>query len=250
MPEEVGKPIVVTSVVDGHVNRSQLEFTNTMLNGRRLIRSQKNPMDRCTIVSIFPKELNEIKHTIEPGHFHVNAGSFETPAITVVGSSSWWKDIDVDQPMLEIPVSSIQIADSVIKDFCNGMLGCNMADSMPGLFFVLGEQTVAKIKTEYKEKLKEVNDRQNNWYKILVRLADSLWARSNGNPLVICDEMRMGAKALNFNEKPWLKDFMMVEKVTCKACGTLKSPEYPVCPHCRAVDMTHPTAKDLKFALQ
>jgi hypothetical protein len=241
MAEEVGVPI--------RAGNTQMEFTNSLLNNRRLIRSIKNPMDKCTIVSIFPKEIDEVKHTIEPGKFHIPAGTFEKPAILVVGSSSWWKDIDADQPMLEIPVSSIQIAESVIKDYCNGFLACNMADLMPGLFFALGEHTVMDIKLKYKEKLNEVKIRQDNWYKILVRLADSLWARSNGNPLVICDEMRLAAKSLNFNEKPWLKDFVMMEKVPCKACGTLKNPEYPVCPLCKAIDMSHPTAKDIKFAV-
>lgn len=241
MPEEVGLPI--------RAGATQMEFTNTMLNGRRLIRSVKNPMDKCTIVSIFPKDIDETKHTIEPGKFHIPAGTLQDPAILVVGSSSWWKDIDVDQPMLEIPISSIQIADSVIKDYANGMLGCNMGDAMPGLFFVLGENTAMEIKMKYKKKLNESNDKQNNWYKILVRLADSLWSRTAGNPLAIWDEMRLAARSLNFNDKPWLKDFQVAELVRCKACGGMKNPEYPICPSCKSVDLSHPMAKELKFAV-
>jgi hypothetical protein len=239
--EEVGRPIRAGS--------TQMEFTGQLLNNRRLIRSVKNPLDKCTIVSIFPKDITETKHTIEPGRFNIPSGTYDSPSVLVVGSSSWWKDIDIDQPMLEIPVSSIQVADSVIRDYCNAILGCNMSDCMPGLFFVLGEHAKVDIKLKYKEKLAEVNERQNNWYKILVRLADSLWARSNGNPLVICDEMRLAARSLNFNEKPWLKDFFLIEKVPCKACGSLKNPDYPVCQQCKAIDLTHPLAKDLKFAV-
>jgi hypothetical protein len=218
-------------------------------NPRRLIRSVKNPLDKCTIVSIFPKEIYEEKPTIEPSKFLIPAGSFESPAILVVGSSSWWKDIDVDQPMLEIPNSSIQIADSVIKDYCNGMLGCNMGDCMPGLFFVLGEHTVLDIKMKYKEKLKDVKDKQDNWYRVLVRLADSLWSRTSGNPLAIWEEMRVAAKALNFNDKPWLKDFQTAELIRCVACGSLRNPEYPICPTCKSIDASHPLAKELKFAV-
>lgn len=241
MSNEVGVPI--------RAGNTQMEVTSPFLNGRRLVRSPKNPLDRCTIVSIFPKEINEVKHTIEPGRFHIDAGSFEEPSILVVGSSSWWRDIDVDQPMLEIPVSSIQIADSVVKDYCNGMLGCNMSDAMPGLFYVMGAVTAMEIKSKYKTKLAEVNEIQNNWYKILVRLADSLWARTNNNPLTISDEMRLAARSLNLNDKTWLKDYTTVQMVRCAACGGLKNPEYPVCPSCKAVDVTHPSAKDLKFAI-
>jgi hypothetical protein len=206
-------------------------------------------MDRCTIVSILPKEINETKYTIEPGRFIIPAGTYEKPSILVVGSSSWWKDIDEDQPMLEIPVSSIQIADSVVKDYCNGMLGCNMESAMPGLFFVLGEHTVAEILLKYKTKLDEVKTKQDNWYKILVKIADSLWSRTNGNPLTISDEMRMAARSLNYNDKLWLKDFQISELVRCNACGGMKNPLYPVCPVCKAIDTSHPGSKDLKFAV-
>jgi len=241
MPEEVGSPI--------RAGNTQMEFTNTMLNSRRLIRSMKNPLDKCTIVSIFPKEIVEVKHTIEPGIFSIPPGTYESPSCLVVGGSSWWKDIDVDQPMIEIPVSSIQIADSVIKDYCNGMLGCNMADMMPGLFFILGEHKIAEIKLSYKDKLNETKIRQDNWYKILVRLADSLWARSNGNPLVICDEMRLAARSLNYNDKPWLKDFQVSELVRCTFCGGMRNPTYPICPTCKAIDPTNPLSKEIKFAV-
>lgn len=238
---EVGVPI--------RAGNTPMEFTGSLLNNRRLIRSMKNPLDKCTIVSIFPKEVEEIKHTIEPGRFHINAGTYEKPSVLVVGSSSWWKDIDIDQPMLEIPVSSIQVAESIVKDYCNGMIGCNMADCMPGLFFILGEHNVMEVQMKYKSVLEATKIKQDNWYKILVRLADSLWARANGNPLVISDEMRLAARSLNFNDKPWLKDFTTVEMVKCKACGTLKHPDYPVCPVCKAIDNSHPSAKELKFAV-
>lgn len=237
--EEVGKPI--------QAGNTQMEFTGALLNNRRLIRSVKNPMDRCTIVSIFPKEVDEVKHTIEPGRFHIDAGTYDKPSILVVGSSSWWKDIDVEQPMLEIPVSSIQIADSVIKDYANSMLGFS-GDAMPGLFFVLGEHTVVDIKMKYKTKLDDVKEKQLNWYKILVRLADSLWARTAGNPLAIWDVMRIAAKELNFNDKPWLKDFQTALLVRCKYCGSMKDPAYPICPSCKSIDQDHPLSKEIKIA--
>jgi hypothetical protein len=244
MPEEVGKPIIV-----GTEMPSQLEFLAPSRTRRRLIRSARNPMDRCTIVSIFPKEINEIKHTIEPGHFDIPAGNLEKPGILVVGSSSWWKDIDYEQPMLEILVSSIQVANSVVNDYCNAVLGCNMADAMPGLFFALGEHTAAEITSKYAKKLLEVKAKQDNWYRVLVKLADSLWARSNNNPIVIADEMRLAARSLNLNDKEWLKDFQMAELIRCAFCGGMRNPKYPICPVCKAVDPNHPLSKDIKFAV-
>lgn len=242
MSDEVGMPI--------RAGNSQMEIAPPLANNRRLVRATKNPLDRCTIISIFPKEIDEVKHTIEPGRFHIKAGSFDKPSILVVGSSSWWKLTDSSQDiLLEIPVSSIQVAESIIKDNCNSMLGVQPGSAAPGVFFVLGEHSVLDIQMKYKNKLEEVKTLQDNWYKILVRLADSLWARANGNPLVIAEEMRLAAKSLNFNDKPWLKDFTTVELVKCNGCGSLKHPQYPVCPVCKTIDTEHPESKSLKFAV-
>jgi len=226
-----------------------MEFVAPTMNKRRLIRAQKNPMDRCTLVSIFPKEIDEFKHTLEEGRFHMPAGTYEQPSVLTVGTHSWWKDYDWEQPLLEITVSSIQISDSIIKDYCNSILGCDMADSMPGLFFVLGEHTALEIKMKYKSKLDEMKMKQNNWYSILVRIADSLWARTNGNPLAIWDLMRLAARELNLNDKPWLKDFQTSELIRCFACGGMRNPLFPICPSCKVVDMSHPESKNLKFAV-
>lgn len=219
------------------------------MNQRRLVRTVKSPMDRATVVSILPKRVKETKVTIEPGQFEIPPGTPDDPQCLVVGPSSWWRDIDIEQPIIEIPVSSVQIADSIVRDYCVGMLGCNMGDAKPGLFFVLGSVTPVEVKVKYREALAEAVTKQNRWFNILVRLADSLWARSNNNPLVIADEMRMGARMLGFNDKPWLKDFQAVELVNCAACGSRRDPAYPVCPACKYIDPNHPLSKDLKFAV-
>lgn len=226
-----------------------LQFTNTFLNSRRMIRTQKNPLDKSTIVSIFPQDIEEIKPTIEPGKFKIKSGTYDNPSTLIIGGSSWWKDYDVEQPMLEIVVSSIQLADSIVKDYCNGMLGCDMDGSMPGLFFVLGETSPLEIRTKYKKKMDEMKTKQDRWFHILVKLADSLWARTNGNPLVIWDVMRLAALELNLKDKPWIKDFTTSELVRCKFCGGMRNSQFPICPVCKAIDPTHPLAKDVKFAI-
>lgn len=219
---------------------------------RRTVRQPVNPMDRATVVSIYPKNIEEVKHTIEPGRFNIPAGSFEFPALLVVGPSSWWREIDEEQPLLEIPISSIQIADSVVRDYCNGVLASNMGDCMPGLFYVPGEHDIAGIRKNYKHELDKAKAKQRRFYSELVKLADALWARSQGNPLAISDDMRMGARELNLVEtKDWMRDFKMVDMIRCKACGSLKNPEYPICATCKFPDPEHPmTQKLLDIAKQ
>lgn len=224
---------------------------------RRTIRGPVNPLDKSTIVSVYPKEVHELKATIQPGLFHINPGSAQKPELLIVGPSSWWRDVDEEQPLLEIPVSSIQIADSVVKDYCNGIFGCNMEDAMPGLFYVPGAKldaannpdypaTLAWIQKDFAGEIKNAIARQIKWYGNLIKTADSLWARSNGNPLAVSDDMRMAAKELGLSStKDWMKDFQMVDMVRCKACGSLKNPEYPICASCHFPDPDHPMTKKL-----
>lgn len=203
---------------------------------RRTVRGPVNPLDKSTIVSIYPKEIDESKPTIQPGRFIIPPGTAETPSLLIVGPSSWWREIDEEQPLLEIPVSSIQIADSVVRDYANGILGCNMSDIMPGLFYIPGQQTVTDIKKNFSTELNKAIAKQKNWYQLLVKMGDSLWARSNGNPLAISEDMRLAARELNQTTRDWMKDFQMVDMTRCKACGSLMNPLYPVCASCKAIN--------------
>ena len=202
---------------------------------RRTIRAPVNPLDVSTIVSILPKEIDERKPTIEPGRFIIPKGSYENPSILVVGTSSWWKETDPDQPMLEIPHSSVVVANSVVLDCVGAMFMCDMASSMPGLFYLPGRIEQVVVKTVYKKQLDEANVKQRNWYLNLVKAADSLWARSNGNPLAISDDMRLAAESLNLKDKAWMQDFTTMELVNCPACGYLVKPGFPICSNCRTI---------------
>src|SRR6188474_446560 len=125
------------------------EFPGLHQMHRRTIRAQVNPMDKSTVVSIYPKQITEFKATIQPNTFVVPAGTFEKPGVLVVGPSSWWREVDEEQPLLEIPVSSIQIAYSIVTDYMNGLLGCNMNDQMPGMFYIPGAFTADEIKKQH-----------------------------------------------------------------------------------------------------
>jgi hypothetical protein len=208
------------------------EFANP---NRRTIRAQVNPLDKSSIISIFPKQIIERKATIQPGIFELPSGTFDNPSILVVGPSSWWREIDENQPLLEIPVSSIQIADAIVRDYCNGLLGCNMADKQPGLFYLPGELSVDRVRKEHTGLLLKAKNQQKAWFLELIRIADILWSRSNGNPLSISDDARLACKELNIQNKPWLGDLQTAELVRCVACGNLRNPTYPICPSCKAV---------------
>lgn len=213
---------------------------------RRTVRAPVNPLDKSTIVSIYPQQIYDHKCTLQPGSFLIPAGSFEKPSVLTIGPSSWWREIDPDQPLLEIPVASIVVADSFVKDWCVGMLACNMADAMPGLFYVPGEHNSESIKKNHFALLAKAAQSQKNWYAALVKMADVLWSRTNGNPLAVSDLMRMAARELGHEDKEWLKDYQHVSMVKCHACGSLRNPQFPVCGNCRAIDPSY--KGEIKFA--
>jgi len=212
-------------------------------------RAPVNPIDKSTVISILPKRIVEVKPTIQPGRFIIESGSYANPSILVVGSSSWWKELEDNQPMLEIINPSNLVADSIVRDYCNGLLACDMGDSMPGLFYIPGNITVQTLKKEYQPLLDKAQERQKKWYFTLIKMADALWSRSSGNPLSISDDMRLAARELGSNTKEWLKDYQNIEMIRCVACGALRNPAYPVCQACnRVIDLE--LAKKLNVSVQ
>lgn len=215
---------------------------------RRTIRAPVNPYDKATVVSILNRGFTETKPTIQPGTFSMTAGTYEKPAILVVGPSSWWREIDEEQPLLEIPVSAIQIADSIVRDYCNGLICCNMVDCMPGMFYLPGEIALPEIREKHQHRLDEAKRNQENWFRALVDDADKEWAKTNGNPVVIHSDMRMAATALGVaHGKEWMKDFQTMQMIRCVACGAFRNPDFPVCGNCKAI-IDIDRAKELKLS--
>lgn len=203
---------------------------------RRTVRAPVNPLDKSTIVSIYPRYIIERHWTIQPGVFEIQPGTYDKPSILVVGPSSWWKEIDEEQPLLEIPNSSIQVADAIVKGYCSGLFACTIPSCMPGLFWLPGAFSLAEIKKSYSHKVEQAKTVQDKFYSTLVRMADTLWARTNGNPLVISEDMRMAARELGLGpSKDWMKDFTMLSKVNCQFCGSPRNPDFPICSTCNRV---------------
>lgn len=215
---------------------------------RRAIRGPINPLDRSTLVSIYPRPCNFKNVTLTPGRWYLEAGSVEKPSLLVIGPSSWFRDVSIDEPLIEIVQSSVQIGESLVKDYLNGVFACNMHDAMPGLFFVPGEFTLTEIQVKYPQLLAVALKHQTNYYRTLIKFADALWARSNGNPLAVSDEMRLAAKTLGLQDREWMKDTASVGMAPCFACGEFKNPEYAICKVCHSIDPSHPKSKFIQRA--
>lgn len=209
-------------------------FPFSIVNSRRRqIKQPPIPNDFTTFVSIFPKPVKFASSvTCEPNEFYLGAGSKEKPAILTIGSSSWWKDPGFDQPLLEIQVPSIKMAESAINDNIASMLSVVLGEAQPGIFYVPNKIKREEITEADIEKYAEL---QKKWYYKLVQMADIDWARHNGNPLAISDTARLAAQELGLKDKAWLGDFNTIQMIECVACGALRNPRFPVCPGCKNI---------------
>lgn len=205
------------------------------LQNRRIVRGQIDPMDISTVVSIYPKTVDDKKPTLIPGRWIIPGGRYDNPTLFHVGASCYYHDYSEEAPILEVPVPSIQIARSIVTDYNNGILECDMGDRMPGLFVLPGKIIADELKKKYLMQLNSARDKQNNWFNRLVDLGDSFWARSNGNPLSITDDMRLAARELGRLDKSWVQAYVATQQIKCVYCGALRDPNFPICGSCHKV---------------
>ena len=210
-----------------------------------------NPLDKATIVSIYPEEIVSQNHTIFPGRFILPGAAQDDFTLLTVGTSYWVKEMPDEQPYLEMTVPATEVARSIIDDWSHGILGVG-ENRAPGLFYIPGEfnKTTIQLLPEFKVKMGTIKSRQKNWFLELVKVADVLWMRTNGNFAAIPDTCKMAALYLNIGEKPWLsKNEAIAELIRCTACGSLRNSAYPVCPTCKAVvDVEKAKSLKIQFA--
>lgn len=222
----------------------------------RIHRLPKNPIDVTTIVSVLPKPILENRPMMQPPTFLIPAAPEGEFSILVVNSGVWLKEIELDN-FQEMYIPSAILAKSIIEDSTFSMLGASPTIG-PGVFMIPGKFTIGELRKDpvivldpdhpetarkFSTYLKDAYERQRRWYNEIITQTDSLWARSNGNPLVVSDDARLAAKELKVS-RDWMQNFSAIEKEACKACGNLVNPSYPVCPNCKTI-INEAKAKEL-----
>jgi len=201
------------------------------------IRPAVNPLDKTTIVSIYPKKISFRNYTVFPGVFEMREGTVEKPAILVLGTSFWtYNNYEANQS-IDIPSSSIEMANSFVNDYCIGLHCYTPEHAMPGLFFMPGDYTRETLKqhSEWESRKRIALDRQENWYRKLVEEADVLWSRTDGNPRAIHADMRRAAEYFQLKDKPWMANQSNMLKKACPYCGYMRLPTFPKCSNCHEI---------------
>jgi hypothetical protein len=203
---------------------------------------QKFP--EVAIVSVFPFPINEDKPGLIPRYYHIPAAKDGDIEVYPVNPGIMIIDL-VDRPdKIRIDISPAQIAMSLIRDFTSSQLEFT-SDASPGLFAVSGQGlTKEKIKKEYPNEIQKIREKQNNWFRRLVFLADDDWAKYKQHRL-ISSIQRIAAKQLKL-EREWIIE--VTPPKSCPACGsTLPNANVAVCFKCGAI-INESLAKSFKFA--
>jgi hypothetical protein len=190
-------------------------------------------MEAATLVSIAPCIIRETK-PILPSEFFLAKGSFENPSILLVGKGI--NDIYVGEErgqagpkrsVIRVPVEADVIAAAIVVDWQDAQYGTLPPDAIPGFFWVPGHVTIASLGKE----LIEADQRQQAWFKNLVKLADDDWNKFRQHK-TISDIQRYACNALKL-ERPWLLDNEIVMALSeCPSCFEKVHPKAIVCSHC------------------
>lgn len=216
-----------------------------LLDHRRTVRMYDSEFDRSTIVSMYPLEVMEIKHTIEPGRFYIPPASPAHPKLLIVTGSSWWRDIAPDEPMLEVPQPSHMVAHAIVNDHNRAMFGFEADKAHPALFWLPGVVTLEELDKKFKAEKDKNIERQRAWFNNLIKEADKLWARTNGNPAAVPTIAKVAANEMG-QKRAWMESFSPEEVIKCPACGVLVNPAFPICANCKTV-INKKKAEELKL---
>lgn len=195
-----------------------------------------------SVVSIYPRPIDESKPGLIPGVFQMPAGSFENPQVLHVQHSTC-PVYAFDGKSIPTTIVSDEIANSIVNDFIAASVAVT-EDAQPGLFTIDGHLTIEEIKKKYADKLKEINERQNRWFASLVALADDDWSKTRQHRQ-ISDLQRDAARALNL-EREWLRIQAKII-TTCPACAAKVEGTPVVCKACNYI-LDEARYKTMKFA--
>lgn len=167
---------------------------------------------KCTVVSLFPLEIQERKPGLNPELYVIPAAPEKDISILHVGNGQMtiYLGENAARPQQVLPEFAGTIANSIVWDFCRAQLEYKLDTAEPGLFVVDGHMNKEEIKKVYGDTIKKAERLQNKWFEMLVRLADTSWGKRK-NHSDISELQRLAAKRFNL-KREWLIEYVMFEQ--------------------------------------
>jgi hypothetical protein len=190
--------------------------------------------DFCTIISVFPFPVTEVKPGIIGGRYHIPAAPENDIIVYHVPSSSFNERLVGTDRSMKVPVVSDDIARSIVNDFSNSHVLAG-EDAKPGMMWVTGKLSVMEAKAKYKAEIETLRGIQHNWFINLAKAADSDWEQYHRSEL-ITSHQRYAAKILGITDRQWLMEYdNKVGTIECPACKTTVQKDAIVCATCKYI---------------
>jgi hypothetical protein len=193
----------------------------------------------ATLASLLPYDLIESKPGLNPNEYTIKAAPPQGLSLTIIPNNVFYL-VNPD-PLSEakeirhikVPVSAVEVAQAIINDYVNALLGAVPPDAVPGLFVVQGDwQDKKEFISKHISEMTTYRTAQNAWFKNLVDIADDVWQKSK-SPLGISDLERSACRELGF-ARDWLNPLPneQIEKCpVCKNAINLGALKCAVCGH-------------------
>lgn len=187
---------------------------------------------QATVISIFPLEINEPKPGLYPGYFVIPAAPLGDFTFLVVGGALYFQETKNEQKTQVVTPCDV-LAESIVHDFQSSHIGRVPGEAEPGIFWVNGGyESRAEIRELYADELHLCEQKQLNWFKKLVELADDTFGRTNRHTSVSALQ-RLAAQRLAI-QRPWI--IRTGDSVnTCKFCKAETPYGAIKCPNCREI---------------
>lgn len=172
----------------------------------------------CTVISIVPFSIREIKPQVMPGYFQIPAcREPNTVQALPVGESIYWMESPYKgMPPIKITETPRAMAKSIVNDYIEAQLATD-TDVAPGLFWVEGHYDNQSALRSFPNEIKELRIRQDRWFVNLVRIADDDWQQTHQHRFV-SDIQRHAAKALGMLDREWLSVTVDSIQISCPLC--------------------------------
>lgn len=170
----------------------------------------------CTIISLVPFSIKEVKPQIIPGYFQIPPCKQDDIQVLPIGDSIHWMESPFPKmPPIKLTEDSRTMARSIVNDYIEAQLATD-TDVAPGLFWVEGHFTKKEAKSQFEKEIRDADKRQKRWFVNLVKIADDDWAGSHQHKF-ISDIQRHAARALSL-EREWLTLYNDSALVQCPLC--------------------------------
>lgn len=187
----------------------------------------------CTVVSLLPREIFEEKPHMLPSSFRIPAAEYGDISIIHVEEGIHYVPNPFDPGSLKQTTSPAEMARSIVDDYVTAHI-CLGDNCGPGLFWVEGRLTVKEVKDNYRKKLKEYKEKQDNWFHALCAMADADWHK-NHNMLAVSDLQRMAARSLGLVDRYEWVQLQTQVTIECPFCKFRITPDSVKCLNCREV---------------